>query len=187
MKNIVFPLIGCLILVACAKKDQLHEQMMPGLIAFFQVQLGQAFDETKNHITITKVDTLTEKDRLEFKAKELLRQFEMEHEPELKMQKEELALFEKQYQENPIAAHKEQLESAREDYVEMEAEIQSFKREIEETKVKAQTADSIHFFAYRVHGFFTYTSKSKGSQDIIMSVIMNYRFSVIPVEDILSY
>lgn len=188
MKNSLLLLVCFgLTLASCAKKDKLQDQLMPSLLDFFEVQLGDDFDREKNKITITKIDTLTEKGRLVFKANELQRQLEAEGLPQYERLKDDLAFFSREYAADPTRANQEQLTLVKETCAELEQELQELKQVIDATNQKSLTADSIQFTAYSVHGFFTYTSKKEGNQDIIMKVFMNYRFEVIPVEDILSY
>lgn len=188
MKNSLLVLLCFgLTLVSCSKKDKRQDQFMPSLLDFFEVQLGEDFDREKNKITITKVDTLTEKGRLLFKTHELQRQLEGEDLPRYERLKDDLAFFTQQNEVEPTRTNQEQLALVKGACTELEQELQTLKQRIEETRQKSLSADSIQFIAYRVHGFFTYTSKKEGKQDINLQVLMNYGFQVIPVEDILSY
>ncbi|WP_410879326.1 hypothetical protein [Myroides sp. DW712] len=172
---------------SCVKEAKLEDQLMPSLVHFFEVQLGEDFDRKNDKITITKVDTLTEKGRLLFKTNELQRQLEEEGLPRYERLKDDLAFFTQQNEIDPTRTNQEQLVLVKETCAEFEEDLQALKDQIEETQQKSLTADSLQFMAYRVHGFFTYTSKKEGKQDIHLQVLMNDRFEVIPVEDILAY
>lgn len=186
-RRIVLLLCSGLMLISCSKGNHLENQLMPNLIDFFEVQLGTDFNRNKNKITITKIDTLTEKGRLDFKVTELKRQLEVERIPRYERLKDDLTFFTQEYTQNPTQVNQDQITLVKEACAEMEEEVQEFKTLIEETEQNSLTADSIQFRAYRVHGFFTYTSKKEGSQDIKFNVLMDDRYKVIPVEDILSY
>lgn len=173
--------------MACSKRNHLEDQLMPNLVDFFELQLGTDFNRDKNKITITKIDTLTEKGRLAFKASELKRQLEEEGIPEYERLKDDLAFFIQQNAQNPTVTNQNQLALVQEACADLEEDIKEIKALIEETKQESLTADSIQFRAYRVHGFFTYTSKKEGNQDVKLNVLMDDRYEVIPVGDIISY
>jgi|GEM_PF-6888900 len=185
--NLLLLLCLGLTLVSCTKKDKLHEQLMPSLLDFFEVQLGEDFDRENNIITITKVDTLTEKGRLVFKASELQRRWEVEELPKYERLKDDLAFFTAAYAADPTPTNQNQVALVKEACADLESDLQKLKQVIEETNQQRLTADSIQFRAYRVQGFFSYNSKKEGSQNVNLEVFMNYRFEVIPPEDILSY
>jgi len=176
-----------LMLTSCSKKNHLEDRLTPNLIDFFEVQLGADFNREKDKITITKIDTLTEKGRLNFKAIELKRQLEEEGIPRYERLKDDLAFFTQQYAQDPTQTNQDQLALVKDTCADMEGDIQELKGIIEETMQQRLTADSIQFRAYRVHGFFTYTSKKEGNQDVKFNVIMDDQYKVIPVEDIVSY
>lgn len=176
-----------LTLISCSKGNHLENQLMPNLVDFFEVQLGADFNRDKNKITITKIDTLTEKGRLDFKATELKRQLEEEGIPRYERLKDDLAFFTQEYAQDPTQTNQDQINLVKEACTDMEEDIQELRDLIETTEQLRLTADSIQFRAYHVHGFFTYTSKRKGNQDVTLNVLMDDRYKVIPVEDIISY
>lgn len=185
MKKILLVVISVLGIVSCSKQESFNDKALKAVTPYVEGQTGVDLKMKGNTLRVISIDTLTEKDRLLFKAREKYEILKLGDGGLIKIQEQKVKELNELYNRYPIDKVRKELESAFKEYNEIKERMVPFVKEIEAIGKKQEVADSVAFKAYKVTTLLNFITKENIAKVDTVFVIMNDKLNVIENGDFL--
>jgi|GEM_PF-2579947 len=183
MKRIISLLLGCVLCTAFTVQDPLTARMTETVKPYVAKELNIDFTQKDNALTIISVDTLTEKDRLYLKGRELLSDLEVDYLPFISLQRHAVNQYMLLYKIHPVNSVRIEIDNAIREYSEIEAKAAPLMKELEEVIAQEKVADAKQLVAYQVKSMLKRKTINNQVKIDTVGIIVNEDFKVIERKD----
>ncbi|WP_410879327.1 hypothetical protein [Myroides sp. DW712] len=186
MKRISFLLLGFALCSAFTVQDPLTTRVMETVKPYVAKELSIDFVNKENELTILRVDTLTEKDRLQLKGQELLSELEVDYLPFIELQRHAVNQYMLLYKIHPVNSVRIEIDNAIREYSETEAKAAPLMKQLEEVIAQEKTADAKKLVAYQVKALLKRNTDNNPSKIDTVGILVSPNFKVIQRKDFIN-
>lgn len=183
MKRVLFLVIGFVVLSSFALQESLPDRMRKAVTPYVESELGIDLKKEENKLTIVRIDTLTEKDRLQLKGQDLLEELQIGYLPFIELQQHAVNQYMLLYKIHPIKNVRDEIDKAVREYSELEAKAAPMIQELEEVIAKEKLADYKQFVAYKVSALLQVQTATHTIKTDTLGIIVSKDLQVIKRKD----
>lgn len=179
MKRIIVLLLGFALCSAFTVQDTLKTRMIETVKPYVAKELSIDFTKQNNELAILSVDTLTEKDRLHLKGRELLSELEVDYLPFIELQRHAVNQYMLLYKIHPVNSVRIEIDNAIREYSETEAKAAPLMKQLEEVVSQEKTADAKKLVAYQVKALLKRNTENNPVKIDTIGILVSPNFKVI--------
>lgn len=181
-KNLLL-LFGFIVLSSFAIQDGLKERMRIAVTPYVESELGVDLKKKENTLTIVRIDTLTEKNRLQIKGQEMLEELQVGYLPFIELQQHAVNQYMLLYKIHPDKKVRNEIDNAVREYSEIEAKAAPLIKELEEVIAKEKIADNKQFVAYKVNALLSVENQGRLIKTDTLGIIVSKDLKIIKRKD----
>lgn len=183
MKRNLLLLVSFIVLSSFAVQDGSKERMRIAVTPYVEAELGVDLKKKENTLTIVRIDTLTEKNRLYLKGQEILEELQVGYLPFIELQQHAVNQYMLLYKIHPDKKVRSEIDNAVREYSEIEAKAAPLIKELEEVIAKEKIADNKQFVAYKVSALLSIKNQGRLIKIDTLGIIVSEDFQVIKRKD----
>ncbi|MGS4344375.1 hypothetical protein ACKUSY_02000 [Myroides odoratus] len=183
MKRSIVLLLGFVVCTAFTVQDPLTTRMIETVKPYVAKELSIDFIDKENELTILRVDTLTEKDRLQLKGQELLSELEVDYLPFIELQRHAVNQYMLLYKIHPVNSVRIEIDNAIREYSETEAKAAPLLKQLEEVVALEKKADAKQLVAYQVKALLKRNTKDNPVKLDTVGILVSPNFKIIQRKD----
>lgn len=183
MRKNLLVLLGLIVLSSFTVQDGLKERMRIAVTPYVEAELGVDLKKEENTLTIVRIDTLTEKNRLYLKGQEILEELQVGYLPFIELQQHAVNQYMLLYKIHPDKKVRSEIDNAVREYSEIEAKAAPLIKELEEVIAKEKIADNKQFVAYKVSALMHIHTKDRTIKTDTLGIIVSKDLEVIKRKD----